>query len=86
MDNTPEFPNGFTSWYETFYEIVDMILSSDEYECNKVYEIEREQGRGGLWEFAYKLTQEFEEKYKNHQWDGEYFECLEQFFNEKNQI
>jgi hypothetical protein len=33
-----------------------------------------------------KLTQEFEKKYKNHQWDGEYFECLEQFFNEKNQI
>jgi hypothetical protein len=45
--------------------------------------IESTQGRGGMWEFAEKLTDEFMELYKDFVWDGEFFDKIDEFLNSK---
>lgn len=66
-----------TDYLETFYEIVAGFYSSPD--SKVLQEIEEEQGRGGLWEFAEKLTDEFQEQYKNFEWDGEFFDIIDEF-------
>jgi hypothetical protein len=43
----------------------------------------KEKGHGGLYELAEDLTDEFETINKNREWDGEFFEEIETFLNEK---
>jgi hypothetical protein len=84
-----EFPNGFASWQETHYEVVTAItneLSYDhysEFREDLIHNTLREKGRGGLYELAEELTDEFELLNKGHEWDGEFFEEIERFLNEK---
>ena len=74
------FPNGFESWYETFYEITHTIeRHQDEGVKSLVWEVLGSQGRGGLYELAKKLTDKFELLYKDREWDGEYFDEVERF-------
>jgi len=78
-----KFPNGFTDWIETHFEIVSEITSNiDTYE-GKVKEIYETQGRGGIYELAEELTNEFEQQFQGQEWDGEYFEALAGFLSEK---
>lgn len=80
------FPNGFESWHETHYEIVvaiTMELAHDDDRENLIKKTIREKGHGGLYELASDLTDEFETKNKNREWDGEFFEEMEAFLNEK---
>lgn len=78
------FPNGFTSWYETFYEIVAGFYSMSD---NKfLQEVEDTAGRGGMWELVEDLTNKFERKYKNTDWedrDMSYFKAIEEFLEEE---
>lgn len=68
MKETKEFPNGFESWYETFYEIaskVAVILN----ECidflyPKLNEVQESQGTGGCYLFVRELTDKFELQYQ----------------------
>lgn len=80
-----EFPNGFESWQETHYEVVSFI--ADELTRPQVrgivYETLREKGHGGLYELAEDLTDEYEQLNKGREWDGEFFEELESFLNQK---
>ncbi|MEN9512512.1 MAG: Cellulophaga phage phi4:1 [Bacteroidota bacterium] len=84
-----EFPNGFTSWQETHYEVVAAItneLADDhysEFRDDLVHKILRENGHGGLYELAEDLTDEFELLNKGREWDGEFFEEIERFLDEK---
>ena len=84
------FPNGFESWQETHYEVVAAITT----ELISYYErgvfnhelIRRtltEKGHGGLYELANDLTDEFENLHQGREWDGEFFETIENFLNEK---
>ncbi len=84
------FPNGFESWQETHYEVVAAItiklLADDQYAefrddlaCLTI----REKGHGGLYELAYDLTDEFENLHQGREWDGEFFEEIENFLDEK---
>jgi hypothetical protein len=79
------FPNGFESWAETHHEIVSaitLIMDQDNYPV-KLEEIQHSQGKGGIWEFCLDLTNEFEELNKDKDWDGEYFDELEEFIESK---
>jgi len=79
MNHTPEQ----VDYLETFYEVVAMIESqrnADE-PHPAIKHINDTQGTGGFWELAIKLTDQFEQKYSGKQWDGEYFDTLEEYLN-----
>lgn len=79
-----KFPNGLTSYLETYYEIVDSIRIYLEYsKINKVGKIYESQGRGGLYELAEELTDKFELLNKDREWDGDFFDEIEKFINEE---
>lgn len=81
MKSDRDFPYGFESWIETYYEIVSLINLN---KSNPVIEkIIDDKGIGGLHEFAKQLTHEFEIKYKDTEWDGEYFNMIEEFISNK---
>ena len=84
---TKNFPNGFTSWQETHYEVVEkisMISQMDEALIPPLVSfVYTMGGRGGLYELAEELTDEFEELNKNREWDGEFFDEIETFLNDK---
>ena len=77
------FPNGFESWYETFYEIVrnmcwiDFDLRKKEYPLFE--KTHAEEGTGGLWQLTKELTDKFELLHKDREWDGEFFDEIEKF-------
>jgi hypothetical protein len=81
------FPNGFSSWAETHFEVIAEITRTwdeDDRELgqkprNRVERVQDEQGRGGLYELAEELTIKFEQKNKGKAWDGEFFDAIEEF-------
>jgi hypothetical protein len=83
------FPNGFASWQETHYEVVAAIIVAHAMHTHEIDHSEllektiKEKGHGGLYELAEDLTDEFETINKNREWDGEFFEEIETFLNEK---
>lgn len=84
------FPNGFESWQETHYEVVAAITTElmADYEYNEFRDdiiriTIREKGHGGLYELANDLTDEFETLHQGREWDGEFFETIENFLDEK---
>ena len=79
------FPNGFESWHETHYEVVAAItteLINDNLD-NLISKTIHEKGHGGLYELANDLTNEFESLYEGREWDGDFFETIENFLDEK---
>lgn len=80
-----QFSNGFTSWIETHHEVVKAItlrMADDEYNGAARARAEA-QGTGGLYELAEELTDKFEAANKGRQWDGEFFEEVEEFLNQE---
>jgi hypothetical protein len=81
------FPNGFTSWQETHYEIVSMISFQTRLPDSQQSELIRDtyaaKGTGGMYELAEELTDEFETLNEGRIWDGEYFDEIEEFINQK---
>ena len=80
-----KFPNGFDNWHETHYLITQEII----FECitdepkGLVKTTSETEGQGGLFELAERLTDEFENLYKDKEWDGEYFDTIVNFTNKK---
>lgn len=78
-----QFPNGFTSWQETHYEVVSFLTLSLDREDDPFYEIVskivEEWGVAYLKEYASNMTDKFEKLHYNRNWDGEFFEELESF-------
>lgn len=79
-----KFPNGFTSWNETHFEIVRFIIQNDgnggiiEFTANMG-------GIGALYELAEEWTDEFEKNTMYRiDWDGEFFDEVEAFCVNKN--
>lgn len=72
---------GFESYLETHYEMVQAITMEhikDEPQ-GVVKERHDAQGHGGLYELAEELTWKFERQNEIAQWDGDFFETIEQF-------
>jgi hypothetical protein len=86
MKTEKNFPNGFSSWQETHFEIVQAITlehAQDKRTGLVAYRHEA-QGIGGLYELAEELTDEWEALYEIETWeDIGYLETLENWLNEK---
>lgn len=79
------FPNGFINWAETHHEIVSAvtkIMLADRLPI-VLEEIQLKQGTGGIYEFCIDLADEFEELNRGREWDGEFFDEIEVFINQK---
>ena len=78
-----QFPNGFTSWKETHYEVVSFLTLSLDREGDPFYnmlgELMSNKGIGHFYELAEGLTEKFEAMHCGREWDGEFFEELEAF-------
>lgn len=79
-----EFPNGFSSWQETHYEVVAHITTTMDMAYTMANTTQETQGTGGLYELAESLTDEFEDHYKGFEWDGEFFDTISGFLEEKD--
>jgi N-acetylglucosamine kinase-like BadF-type ATPase len=83
-----QFPNGVTNYLETYFEVVTYIINSLDIDSTIqqltiFHEVQEIQGRGGLWELAEKWTDEFETTHKNVEWDGDWFDVLYKFLENK---
>ena len=85
-----EFPNGFDSWRETHFEMVNAIFNTfddNALECKSklVDEIQKTQGTGGLYDLAYDLTKRFELKYTGIMWglEKDFFDTIDEFVEEE---
>jgi len=79
-----KFPNGFTSWQETHFEIVTYISQCSD-ESGVIGFNATMGGTGALYELSEQWTDEFEQLNKNRDdWDGEFFDEIEAFCNRKN--
>lgn len=82
-------PNGFVSYNETFFEVVNFISQSWddeklEYDSKTIQDIQNNVGHGGLWELAQELTVKFETKYKGKDWnDLDYFDYIDTFLEKE---
>lgn len=93
MSDTKVFPNGFDSWRETHYEIVEKItlhinfwMDNDEElepDNDPIFETKNLEGFTALWSLAEKWTDEFELLNKGREWDCEFIDEVEEFFNKK---
>ena len=84
METNKIFPNGFTSWAETHFEIVRFISNYDEDEGGLIGLTAVMQGIGGIYELAVEWADEFEELNKDRDdWDGEWFDKIELFCNQQ---
>lgn len=85
METERNFPNGFTSWQETHFEVVQAItlIAAQDEPYGIVLERREAQGHGGLYELAEELTDEFERTYAQHFWDGEFIDTIEAWLNQK---
>ena len=75
-----------TDWIETYFEVVTWINEQLEHEDSLPYLHEHHKGRGGLYELAEDLTDEFQKEYEDVAWgeELEYYDVLEMFLNNKN--
>ncbi len=89
VEPVPTFPNGFTSWYETFYEIVSAIERERAHDMGSwsdlIRRVQDEQGTGGFYELAQDLTDKFEVLHQGVVWgeDAEFFDIIETFIEEE---
>jgi len=81
-----------TSYLETFFEIttfinnhLNFIFENDEVE-SAIRDMFDTQGTGGMYEIAEEWTDEFEELNKDREWDGEFFDEVEDFCRKKNKV
>ena len=77
------FPNGFEDWSETHFEVVNLItmaISEDNPFILKEYE---NGGVGRMYELANDWTDEFEKQNEGKEWDGDWFEAIEDFMLNK---
>lgn len=79
------FVNGKESWVETHFEVVSVIsyISRLDEPYGLVKERLEAQGTGGLYELAEEITDEFEKTYNGKKWDGEYFEEIWKFLENR---
>ena len=80
-----KFPNGMTSYLETYYEVVAEITNSINLgsTSKRVEETEATVGRGGLWMLAEDLADKFELQNKGREWDGEFFDEIDKFLEKE---
>lgn len=83
--NKPPHEVNFESWHETHFEIVQALIMAlnKRVETNMVKERHKEQGTGGMYELAQELTDKFESENMNREWDGEFFDEIDEFLQKE---
>lgn len=76
-----KFINGITSYLETYYEVVSYLTLTEKEGTE--YNARTEYGTGGMYDLARELTDEFEKLHENRSWDGEFFDEIEEFLDDK---
>lgn len=87
MKTNKEFPNGFESWYETFFEL-SLLFAEELNKDSLVGEIRNayeSHGRGAIYELAEQWADEFERVNEDKEWEGDYYDAIEDFFKYKNE-
>lgn len=80
-----KMPNDFDSWHETHYEVCIAIgaIANKNFPHGIVGRTIEENATGGMYELAKTLTDEFEAMNDGREWDGEYFDEINEFLEEK---
>lgn len=80
-----DFVSGFDDWIETYYEIVRTITWVEQTKDNSsiVAVTRNHKGVGGLYELAKELTDKFEKLYVGRDWNGEYYDKIEEFLKKE---
>ena len=71
-------PFDLADWAETHFQVVKYILEND-----IPTEYGTASGQGGWWNMALDLTNEFDRLHAGREWDGEFFDEVEKFLDEK---
>lgn len=74
-----KFPNGFTAWHETHFEVVCHLFELSELPGSLAYEANEEGGSGRLYELAEELTDKFENAHIGVEWDGDFMDSIHAF-------
>ena len=81
------FPNGFESWQETHFEVVDFITRQRMKSkiTGNIGLMQEAQGTTGIWEMATSWTDEFEKLHEGDNWeDKDFYDEVEAFCKTKN--
>lgn len=70
-------------YLETHFEVVSAIVRQLDNEKSTSYHIRETQGLGGLYELAEELTDEFQEKYENYEFDGDFLDLIDLFLKDR---
>ena len=77
------------SWAETHHEMVSAIAiwlnGPEEKQPQVIQELYTSGGTNAMYDLAIDWTDEFQKKNKNREWDGDYFDEIEKFIDEKLQ-
>jgi hypothetical protein len=90
------FVNGFDSWTETFFEVVDFITTerdkyisdgNSDYPTAEINETFYVFGHEGLTKLAIEWTNEFEKLHEDEEWDElDFYETVDAFCKIKNTL
>lgn len=81
-----KFVNGFTSWIETYHEVVSFMTLQYERDADfssRMSKVNEERGTRGWYELAEELTNKFENLHKGREWDGDFFDEIEYFLTKE---
>jgi hypothetical protein len=80
-----QFPSGFKSWIETYFNIVTHLQSTIACVDTMSFQALSKESDEGLYKLAEALTDEWEELHKETNWEGRNFKLeLETFLVEKD--
>ncbi len=82
--DSEQFPNGFISWKETYFEVVAHLMTTTDKKGSISQVAYENGGRGLLYSIALELTDEFEQLHKGEEWiDLDFFDTIDAFLKEK---
>lgn len=80
-----EFPNGFQSWLETYFEASAYICKTQKKKSTQAYIVFQRDGQPGLYKLAKDFTDKFEIKHAGNTWESVlYMNALQQFLSLHN--
>lgn len=80
-----KLPTKHQDWAETHFEISAWLALQIENNTDLAVQVYGNHGRGGFYELAWELTQDFQDLHGDYEWDGDYFEALEDYLKQKTE-
>lgn len=84
MNDSKYFANGFSSWMETHFEVVDYLSQTADNEGSMSCVARENGGRTEQYTLAETLTDAFEEQHKGEEWtELDFFDTIDAFLAER---